>query len=142
MAKRVEFQFTKKDGLTEKGAIKRLSRAMARSLEAKGLGKIIGDVKTARELETIEEFRNELEQGMDDKIVAVKKESDTKVAKAEAAAKKATELAEAKVKKSSEEQARMKTEMAKSKKELAASVKMQQATQNKLDKLVQQRATK
>ena len=146
----VDFEFTKNWGLIEKGTVKSLDRAFARSLQDMDkVGKILGDTKSKKEIETLEQAQAEMEVAVEERVDAVKRsadnqiaEADKKVVDAKAEAVKAQALAENKVQNVSKELKDMKAELVRANKELAASKKMIKVTQNKLDKAVKVRSTK
>jgi len=73
----VDFEFTKDWGLIEKGTVKSLDKAFARSLQDMDkVGKIIGVTMSQKDKEIIEDAKKVIQKEVDNKVAAMKKENE------------------------------------------------------------------
>ena len=143
MSKTVDFEFTKKWGSITKGTVKSFRPQHARSLQdVRKVGKILGKTKTQTEIDDLETYKADVEQATEERVEAVKKSAETEVSEAKGKADKAEIALKAEKDKSKSEITAMKKELQEEKKKTTAVLKAQRIAENKMDKLVKQRATK
>jgi hypothetical protein len=154
MRHKVDFQFTKNWGLIEKGTVKSFKKPQAKSLQnIHKVGKIIGETKSKAELNDMEAVKAEIDQAAEERVVAVKNElkgkeefhaKEKSLAESAMKAQKDKHAAEIKAMKDkhTESEKALKAKLAESNKEKVQAEKALKVSNNKLEKLAQQRATK